>query len=353
MPKPIPPPPPQASAEETVLAVRLSRALFGVALALFFAVSPAFALDGWLVDHGRKHGLSWNLLRLQELPMDEERAHDGGRVVWLVGPSILRDAIDEEALNQHLVDAGAPLRAIKLGTDRGAPGIAAGIVDRLPLQDGDVVVVSASASNFRPNWLKFADMPTRFVTQTSSFSEFWQVQELSPRDRMEASINYAPSTFWSYREEAQLGASAFFRSPWLGWPKERTARFHTTFRAWDLHPEYTRGRLTKGTLRHRKQTKERWSVAPDQFNVRGLDRIAGTCAEAGVPLVLVDFPTTQLMYDELSTPHVREQWELFKAERGFVTFDRPPDDAFYDYMHTNAQGRDQYTRAMAELLSGL
>ena len=69
--------------------------------------------------------------------------------------------------------------------------------------------------------------------------------------------------------------------------------------------------------------------------------------------MLVDFPTTQIMYDELSTPHVREQWELFKAERGFVTFDRPPDDAFYDYMHTNAQGRDQYTRAMAELLSGL
>ena len=350
MPRPIPPPPPQASAEETRLATRLSVVLFALSVVLFIGVSPVFAVDGLLVDHGRKHGLSWNLLRLQNLDMAAERAHDGGRIVWLVGPSILRDALDEDALNEQLAANGAELRAIKLGTDRGAPGIAAGIVARLPLREGDLVVSSASASNFRPNWLGFADMPVRFVTRTSTPSEFWQTSEFDTRERLEGAVTYVPADFWAYREEAQIGASKVFEWYWDGPPKRAKDKFHTRFRKMETHPDFTRGELGRATVRKRSQGISRWDAGPHQFNRRGLARMQASCDDAGVPLLLVDFPPAQLMQDGLIDPQVETRWVALKDELGFVTFERPPDDAYYDYMHTNALGRDQHTGAMAELL---
>jgi hypothetical protein len=75
-----------------------------------------------------------------------------------------------------------------------------------------------------------------------------------------------------------------------------------------------------------------------------------TCDDAGVPLQLVDFPPTTLMQDALIHPEVETSWRALKDELGFVTLERPPDEAFYDYMHTNALGREQHTRAMAALL---
>ena len=325
-------------------------ALFALAVTLFIGVSPVFAVDGLLVDHGRKHGLSWNLLRLQNLDMEARRAHDGGRIVWLVGPSILRDAVDEDALNEQLAANGAELRAIKLGTDRGAPGIAAGIVDRLPLRRGDLVISSASASNFRPNWLGFAAMPVRFVTQTSTPSEFWQTTEFDTRERLEGAVTYVPATFWAYREEAQIGATKAFQWYWDGSPKRAKDTFHTRFRKMETHPDFQRGSLRKFVRRKRRQSPSRWDAGPEQFNRRGLARMQATCDDAGVPLQLVDFPPTTLMQDALIHPEVETSWRALKDELGFVTLERPPDEAFYDYMHTNALGREQHTRAMAALL---
>ncbi len=333
-----------------MIAVRLVRVLLVITLLLFIAVTPAFALDGWLADHGREHGLSWNLLRLQELDQDALRAHPSGRVAWLVGPSILRDAIDEEALNAQLIERGSELRAFKVGTDRGAPGIAAGLVAELPLREGDVVVSSMSASNFRKDWLAFADMPTRFVTQTSTLGELWDTRELTVGERLEASVNYFPHTYWSFREETQAGATVWLTIPWDGWPVRPEARFHTRFRQWETHPAFTRGKLKKGVVRKRRQTLNTWDKSPSQFNRRGIDRMQRRCEQADVDYILVDFPTTELMARKLTGTGVHEAWAEFKQELGAVTFERPPDEHFYDYMHTNAKGRASHTTAMAELL---
>ena len=56
------------------------------------------------------------------------------------------------------------------------------------------------------------------------------------------------------------------------------------------------------------------------------------------------------MARKLTGTGVHEAWAEFKQELGAVTFERPPDEHFYDYMHTNAKGRASHTTAMAELL---
>ena len=111
MPKPVPPPPPQPSAEETQRAVRLSRMLAVVAVLFFGLLTTMVRSDSFFVEYGRKNGASWNLKALSELDEEATRAHEGGRVLWLVGSSMLRDSFDVKVINQGLEAAESPYRA--------------------------------------------------------------------------------------------------------------------------------------------------------------------------------------------------------------------------------------------------
>lgn len=331
--------------------MRLSRALFALAVALFVGVSPAFAVDGWLMDYGREHGLSWNALKLQGLDVPTLRAQGDGRIAWLVGPSILRDAIDEELLQGQLSERGSGIVPVKIGVDRGAPALSAGFVARFPLQPGDLVVTSISASNLRPDWLDFAEVPTRFLTASMSFTEFWRLRELTVRERLEGSVNYLPHTFWTYREEAQSGATQWLLIPWEGQPEKATGQKHLTFRKTYRIRGYTPGKAKKGVVRRRKQGSHRYDDRPSQMNVRGLALMKEICDEAGAELIVVDLPTSPYMDEAFTQPSVHEAYGQFKERLGVVQFAQHPDDFYYDYHHPNAPGRVLWTVEMAELLS--
>jgi hypothetical protein len=140
MPKPIPPPPPQPSREETAHAVRHVVVYALLALMLFFGFAAMTGPDSFFVQYGRDNGSSWNLWKLRNLDMEQHRTHSGGKIIWLVGSSMLRDSFNQVKLNQALAANDSEFRAIKFGQTRGAAGLSRGIVSQLPIREGDVVL---------------------------------------------------------------------------------------------------------------------------------------------------------------------------------------------------------------------
>ena len=155
MPKVIPPPPPQPSLEETKVAVRHVRWFAVLALALFGVMASMTGPDSYFVEYGRTNAASWNLLKLRQLDESAVRSHRGGKVVWLVGSSMLRDSFDEKELNKALAERDSDYRAVKFGQARGATGLSRGILRGLPLQEGDLVLHGMGVENLRKDWVEF------------------------------------------------------------------------------------------------------------------------------------------------------------------------------------------------------
>ena len=159
MPKPIPPPPPQASAEETGIAVRHVRGFLVLALLLYLGLASLVQPDSFFVNYGRENGASWNLWKLRHLNETEERAHDGGKIVWLVGSSMLRDSFNAKTLNRVLGERESEYRVIKFGQSRGATGLARGILQNLPIREGDLVIHGMGVENLHKDWVEYSLLP--------------------------------------------------------------------------------------------------------------------------------------------------------------------------------------------------
>ncbi len=350
MPKSVPPPPPQPSAEETVHAVRLSRILAAVAILLFLGVASTYRNSAPMVAYGRENGASWNLRKARLLDEDEIRSHEGGKIAWLVGSSILREAFHEKAINQALRQLQSPWRVVKFGQTRGASGLSSGMLSRLPIQEGDLVIHSLAVENFRRDWITFTDLPDYRLMLLMDSAGIWEIGEWAPSQKLEVLSGF-PRNFYRYQDEAMDGWFRWLNAPFRGKrPRKRRKSFHTRFKSLKTHKKLELVR-DKGLLSRNVLRAEELDLSGGQFNMQGLQRMRAHCAGLGVELVLIDVPQRQEYREIFLLEGVWERWAAWMAAQPeLIHFPQPPDVDFYDMKHPNSRGRLQLSTHLVRWL---
>ncbi|MCB9761763.1 MAG: hypothetical protein H6739_18115 [Alphaproteobacteria bacterium] len=350
MPRPIPPPPPQPSVEETGRAVRLVRGLALAFVVVFALMASTYGDHSPMVDYGREGPQLWNLWKLEQLDVEALRAHPGGRVAWLVGSSILRDAFVVEDINAALEERGSPWRVAKFGFDRNAAGQAFGFVRRLPLREGDLVVHNVYLENFHRDWIHHVDLPMRRVTRLESRAELWQIAELEVPEKIEASLTL-PYDYWYSRDSYMEGVGAWLLTPIEGVPEVRTEHRQISVVKGkgsqphlDPVPDPRSNRLFMDV--------DRVDFSEDQYNIRGLRRLEALCAEAGAELAVIHIPPSDGLRSKLWTPEVDALWLQWLDAQGIYHFPKVPDAHYRDFTHVNDKGRPVTTRYLIDWLDG-
>lgn len=350
MPRPIPPPPPQPSVEETQAGVRLVGVVAAGFLTAFLGISQQYHLRGWAVEYGRDNGASWNLYKLDRLKVSRLRGSEDRRVAWLVGSSILRDSFDEEAINDSLEFMDSDWRVAKFGQTRGASGMSWGVVRRLPLEPGDVVVHNVAMENFRADWLDFTGLPGWRVQLMLQPEELLAVEEWPWQTKLEELVAL-PRDFYRFHEEHMAGVQRWLALPFTGkWPRPRRRSMHTRYREAEeignLHSARARGEDSPYFL-----GDEDVDLSPSQFNMTGISRIREACAASGVDLHLVDIPPRQEYSATFMTDGVRQQWDEWRAQQPELSyFPQLPERAYYDMKHPNSEGREILSRYLIDWL---
>lgn len=350
MPRPVPPPPPQPSVEETREAVRLLRRILLVMIALFVAYSQLYRVDGFFVRYGRESTPSWMLWKASRLNEERLRAHPGGRVAWLVGNSVLRESFDEAEINRALAERESVWRVSKFGQDRGASGLSTGLLDRLPIRPGDLVVHAVGMENFFRGWLEKTGVPWWHVAMLLPPSAILQIDEYTPAEKLEM-VTSVPQDFWAFHDEAMEGWRRWLLAPLYGVPKPRKTHYTLRFHEYELRARFGKGRAF--------DEEHPYYIGPDdtllsdaQFNMWGLHRMARTAAARGVPLALIDIQPRVQYQNELMSATARAQWSAWRAEQPDLTVFPPvPDDCYYDMKHPNFRGRELHSAHLVTWLS--
>ncbi|MFT5679801.1 MAG: hypothetical protein ACI8RZ_000706 [Myxococcota bacterium] len=350
MPAPVPPPPPQPSLAETRRAVTILRVVCAAVVVLYASWTLHYHPDMAMVQYGRYHAQSWALWKARQLDEPILRSHDGGRIAWLIGSSVLRDAFDEAAINAALTEQDSPWRVAKFGMNRGASGLSAGLLAKLPIQPGDRVIHSVSPDNFRKNWLEEVGLPEDRLMMVLEPSDLWQIAEWPVQKRLEVAFSL-PRDFHRYHDEYIAGVAELGEDLWY-WKKPRKARpgYHTRFRR--TQEMKWMGRAVEQLENSAEQfNSDEVDYSPNQFNIAGLERIRIYCESVGAPLLLIDLPHRELYYAELLAPEVRDAWQTWsEAQPELYAFPRLPDDHFYDFKHPNGNGRRVLTAHLTERL---
>lgn len=350
MPPPIPPPPPQPDEAETRLAVRLVAKVALGALAFFLALSALYTPSGRLMDYGRENPPAWMLWKVDRLDHTALRAHEGGRVLWLVGSSILRESFDEEALNAALAERRSPWRVQKFGLSRGAAGLSSGLLERLPVRAGDRVMHSVSMDNFHEDWLEFSDIPDSWLMALLSRRVVWETRELPVQKRIEL-VLAAPWRYWALQEDMVNAWWEWVNAPLYGLPRPRKVSRFVTFRQTEEHANLAEARAQgEESYNHVSPDETDWSET--QFNAAGIARMRAFAAARGANFTLVDIPPRQEYVRDFLHPEVRAQWTAWKAAQpDLVYFPQLPEDDFYDLRHPNFRGRARMNEVLVEWLA--
>ena len=349
MPKPVPPPPPQPSLAETRAAVRLVALLSVVAAVLFFAYAQTVHLNGFMVRYGRDNGASWNLWKASRLKERSLRTDGIGPVAWLVGSSILREAFDEDQINDELRAAKSKWRVAKFGQTRGATGLSAGMLTHLPVKPGDLIVHNVAMENFRRNWLDFTGLPAWRVSLLLTPRQLWDISEWSTQDKLEQAVA-VPYDFFRFHEDAMGGWVKWLSAPWQGVPHVRRKSAHLSFKTIETHPNLRSAR-SRGEDSPYYLAPEDVDLEPGQFNVDGLIRMRAFAAAHGAALALVDVPPRQEYSQTFMGPEVRAAWDAWRAAQPeLVYFPQLPEDDYYDMKHPNFRGRPKVSSTLVQWL---
>jgi len=351
MPRPVPPPPPQPSADETVHAVRLVRWLAVLAVVLFLGWASTYSNSSAMVSYGRDNGASWNLRKARRLKEDSLRAHQGGQIAWLVGSSILRESFNERAINRVLGTLGSTYRVRKFGQTRGASGLSSGMISRLPIREGDLVLHNLAVENFRRDWITYTDLPDWRVLMLLNEDEIWEIEEWSTAQKLELLVA-RPQEFYRYHEESQLGWFRWLKAPFR-WklPRKKRRSMHTRFRTLKEHRKLDVVRKKGAQSRNFIRATD-LDLSDDQFNMQGVFRMRAAATDLGVDLVLIDVPQRQEYRDLYLEAGVWERWSAWMdAQPDLVHFPQPEDENFYDMKHPNKRGRHQLSTHLVHWLN--
>jgi hypothetical protein len=334
--------------EETKVAVRHVRWFAVLALVLFGLMASMTGPDSYFVEYGRENAASWNLWKLRQLDESTVRSHPGGKVVWLVGSSMLRDSFDEQALNQALSERGSEYRAVKFGQARGATGLSRGILRGLPLQAGDLVLHGMSVENLRKEWVEFSRLPDWRLMLMSTESELWSIPGWGLQQKLETTVA-RPRNFFMYQEESMTGWYNLSNSVlWMEKAKKPKGFNHLQFRRRQKLKVVDAMLNDDGRFRNHMNPGD-LDTSDEQFNLQGLKAFRTLTADAGAELVLFEHPGRRQYREVYIHPEVQSEWEAWWwAQPEAVTFPQPEEDHFYDTKHPNRDGREMLTSYLVD-----
>ena len=337
MPKPIPPPPKQPSEEETRLAITWLRNFTVVACLLFFINAQLYQPDAFFVQYGRNSSQEWAVERIRIIEETKLRSHEQGKIIWLIGSSMMRDAFHEKQVNQDLQDRNSPYRIFKVGMNRGAPGIVAGLMSMIPFREGDKLLVNIHETHFKKEWLTFSELPSYRLMTMYSLSDFWEISEWTLADKLEQS-SAIPWNFYTYHESYTKGTTR-----WLAaltkpkWPKKKRQSYHWTHHPMDKIKKFGRGPDSKDYF-----DRDGLDFSPTQFNMQGLQKIRRTLSDK-IDVYWLYLPCSEIYRSEVQHEYHQEQFVTWAANQdNIIYFPQAPDDAYYDIKHANTKGRDFY-----------
>jgi len=333
---------------ETTVAVRHIRGFTVLALVLYVLFAWMVQPDSIMVRYGRHNGSSWNLWKFRQLDEELERSHTGGRILWLVGSSMLRDSFDVEELNRSLTQNESEYRAIKFGQSRGATGISRGILKQLPLREGDVVLHGMSVENQRRDWVEFTQLPDWRIMMMNSSSEIWNIPSWGWQKKLEATVA-VPRTFFLYQEEAMDGWTEWLNAPFYGEaPTEPKGRRHLEFRRKTKLKRTQKMVDESETFRNHMRSGD-LDLHPTQYNIEALSDFREIVESAGATLVLFEHVGRTIYKDIYLDDDIERDWNRwFAAQPEAIQFPVPPDDGYYDMKHPNAKGRAVLTAYLVD-----
>ena len=304
--------------------------------------------DSYFVEYGRTNAASWNLLKLRQLDESAVRSHRGGKVVWLVGSSMLRDSFDEKELNKALAERDSDYRAVKFGQARGATGLSRGILRGLPLQEGDLVLHGMGVENLRKDWVEFSRLPDWRLMLMSTEAELWNIPSWGLQQKLETTVA-RPRNFFMYQEESMTGWSKLsYGMLWMEKPKKPRGFHHLRFRKRQELKIVDAMLNDDGRYRNHMNPGD-LDTSDEQYNLQGLRTFRTLTAAAGAELVLFEHPGRREYREVYIHPEVQADWEAWLwSQPEAVTFPQPKEDAFYDTKHPNADGREMLTSYLVD-----
>ena len=352
MPKPVPPPPPQPTVDETRRAVRFVFGVAGSALAFFLLVASSYGPDHPMVEYGRGKAASWNLLKRDQLDEAALRAHPGGKVAWLVGSSILREAFDADDVNADLAARGSEWRVAKFGISRGAAGVIAGFAATLPLREGDLLVHNVTHANLHRDWVDWTALPPDRMQYTMPRAEMWHVQGWTLADKLEQAAA-EPFGFWQWHEEVMAGYTRWFEAVWwLKKPKKRKKSFHLSHRSMSDNQKFLDAARANGIFDPIYLRPDCCDYGPDQLNIRGIARLEDLARERDVTLALIHLPPRQEYQAEFVHRDAAAAFDAWRESRADLSYaPQVPEVGFYDFSHYGPLGRARMSDWLVEWLS--
>ncbi|MFT5686568.1 MAG: hypothetical protein ACI8RZ_007524 [Myxococcota bacterium] len=320
--------------------MRILRVVLVVLVFSFGLTASTYGPDRMMVRYGRMTAQSWVLWKIRRTNLVKLRSHEGGRVAWIIGSSVLRDAFDEKAINAALAEQGSPWRVAKYGMVRGAPFPSVGLLSKLPVQPGDRVITSVSPDNFRKDWLEYSELPDDRLLMLFSPGDLWAIEALPVQKRLEL-LTAVPPDVHRYHSEYMRGVAKWARAlVRFKTPRRARPAHHTTFRKTEYEPQIARTRGNPRASYHYIDSEEA-DYSDAQLNIQGIQTLRERTAAAGAELMLFDLPHRREYYDLFLPSEVRLAWDGWRAEQPDVYgMPQVPDDDFYDFKHTNVRGRE-------------
>lgn len=314
--------------------------------ALFLLNAQLYRFDALMVDYGRADAQSWLLWRARTLDESVARA-DGGPVAWLIGNSVMRDSFDEDALNTSLAEQGSRWRAVKLASSRGAAGLAVGLLDHIPLREGDLVFHAVTLDHFRQDWLSVVDLPADRLARMRTPAEIVAIEELSWQSRLEHAVG-VPHHFYRHHEPYMAGLEAWFVALWwLEPPRKARPGMHLRYRSTASVADVSARRAALVGRDPIDAAQLDWR--PSQFNHAGIAAMRQRVDAAGATLVLVDIPYRRVYREQLVTDAAWAEWRVWRdAQPDLEGFPQLDEAQFYDMRHPNTEGRARLTAHLAD-----
>jgi hypothetical protein len=350
--------------DETRRALRLLFSVVVVALATWFALSLVVTEHATLTLYGRSERSEELLARgsrrmydasYQAWHLDRDAVWGEKPVVWVMGSSITREAVDAAQLRKELVARGTDVGVEKVAFDSGAPLFAWAMIDRMDIRPGDKVLLSVHYDNFRRDWLDHHDNLHTYMNHLMRPRHLWSIETMKWADKVDYSLaSVPPDGFMRAVPQFREGIERWQR--WLlrrqryeedGMPQIETSKPFT-------EREYV------ANFRDLKRTKklalsaEDMQLEPGQVNHDALFRWGEEVRAAGADAWVIFLPPSPEYYERFEKGAFSERFHRHMREKvgpWYVRLSPFQQDHYTDYKHVNFRGRPLLTRQLAHLIA--
>ncbi len=338
------------SIAETKVAVRLVYGLMVVLMIVFGGLSTCYHPNATMVQYGRETSHPWIVEKIRRLDMTERRAHhDGkGKIIWLIGSSLVRESFDEHWLNDQLAIRNSEYRIIELGMDQANSALAYGLMKQVDLQQGDLVLHNLALKAYIGDWLAFSNLPHYQMMEIFEASDFWELPEWTLADKLEQA-SAIPYNFYAQHNSYTNGLTWWFihlvegeRPPKRG-PQHYWTHYKNKKAQFQPPSPTSRHYIGADRLRFDDQQINRW----------GWEKIRALADEKDVDLVAVFLPPRQQYMGEMVHPEAYAQFVSYleTLDHPLAYFPQLPEDNYYDLIHPNKAGRAVQSQYLMEWLS--